>query len=139
MTKTGPARSADDAFAEGRLANARAYLEAAIAAATLAEPGDNANPIVSHIVNSAIAYTDALTAYYGGRINQKDHSAAVKTLRAALGNRLPKSQENCLARILNQKDEAQYGARSGRLTRAVQLLEDLKQFAEWAEMAVRAL
>lgn len=65
MTKTGPSRPVDDGFAEGRLDNARAFLEAAEVAATLADPGDNANPIVSHIVSSVIAYTDALTARYG--------------------------------------------------------------------------
>lgn len=134
MTRTGPSKPADDAFASGRLDNARAYLEAAEVAATIAEAGDNANPIVSHIVSSAIAYTDALTAHYGGRVNQKGHNAAVKALRDALGNSLPKAQEARLTRILKKKDDAQYGARPGRLTQAIQLLEDLQEFARWATM-----
>ena len=48
----------------------------------------NANPIVSQIVNAAIAYTDVLTATFAGKVNQQDHSAARKALRAALRNRL---------------------------------------------------
>jgi hypothetical protein len=117
--------------------NARAFFEAAEVAAKLAQPGDNASPILSHIVSSAIAYTDALTARHGGRVNQKDHDAAVKALRAALGNTLPRAQENRLARILKQKDEAQYGARQGRLTRAMELLEELREYAGWAETSMQ--
>jgi len=136
MTRTGPAKSVDGPFAKGRLANARAYLEAAEAAAMLAQPGDNANPIISHVVNAAIAYTDALTARHGGRVNQKDHAAAVKALRDALGNRLPKAQQNRLSKILKRKDEAQYGARHAPLTRGIELLKELHEFARWAEAAL---
>jgi hypothetical protein len=137
MTRTGPSKPVNEGFAQGRLDNARAFLEAAEVAATLAGPGDNANPIVSHVVNSVIAYTDALTARFGGRVNQKDHDAAVKALRDALGNSLPRAQEARLTRILKQKDEAQYGARRGRLTRALELLEDLRAYAQWAETAMQ--
>jgi hypothetical protein len=55
MTRTGPSRRADDDYTPGRLGNARAFLDGAVAAATLAAPGDNANPILSLIVSSAIA------------------------------------------------------------------------------------
>ena len=41
----------------------------------LAEPGANANPIMVQIVTAAIAYADALTARFGGRVNQRDHAA----------------------------------------------------------------
>lgn len=133
MTRTGPARPADAPFAAGRLANARAFLEAAEVAVALAEPGDNANPILSHVVHAVIAYTDALTVRFGGRVNQKNHDAAVRVLRAALGNRLPRAQETRVARILGQKDAVQYGARQGRLTRAMELLEEAREFARWAE------
>lgn len=122
---------------KGRLENARAYLQAARDSADLAEPGQNANPIVSHIVNAAIAYTDALTARYCGRVNQQDHNAQRKALRDALGNRLPDAQERRFDRILGQKDEAQYGASRGRLTQAKQLLEEVEEFATWAETEIR--
>lgn len=137
MTRTGPARPVDDDFMKGRLENARAFLQAARDAAELAEPGQNVNPIISHIVNAAIAYADALTAKNRGRVNQKDHNAARKALRDALGNRLPDAQERRLARILGRKDEAQYGATHGRLTQAKELLDQLKEFAAWAEAEIR--
>ena len=137
MTRTGPARSADVSFAAGRLESARAFREAARAAAALAKDGANANPIVSQIVNAAIAYTDVLTATFAGKVNQQDHAGARKTLRAALGSRLPAAQERRLARILGQKDEAQYGAGRISLTRARQLLEELEELAAWAEAELR--
>jgi hypothetical protein len=137
VTRTGPARSADVSFAAGRLESARAFHEAARAAAALAEDGANANPIVSQIVNAAIAYTDVLTATFAGKVNQQDHAGARKALRAALGNRLPAAQERRLARILGHKDEAQYGAGRISLTRARQLLEELEELAAWAEAELR--
>jgi hypothetical protein len=120
-------------LARGRLDNARAFAAAARNAVALADPGDNANPILAHIVNAAIAYTDALTVRYGGRINQQDHAAARRALRAVLGNRLPKAQDRQLARILERKDEAQYGSRRGSLSDAKRLLQELEDFASWAE------
>jgi hypothetical protein len=109
------------------------FRTAAHDASDLANPGDNANPVVSHIVTAAIAYADALTGKFGGRVNQKDHAAARKALRDALGNRLPQSQARRFAKILDEKDAAQYGARSGRLTHARGLLGELDAFAEWVE------
>ena len=138
MTRTGPSKRVDESFVDGRLDNARAFRAAAHAAAELAGPGENANPIVSHIVNAVIAYADALTARFRGRVNQKDHAAARKALRDALGNRLPRSQEKRFARILEEKDEAQYGATRGRLSHARELLEDLDSFALWAEAELRS-
>ncbi|HEX2188113.1 MAG TPA: hypothetical protein VHG51_04410 [Longimicrobiaceae bacterium] len=127
----------DDGFPAGRLENARAFRAAAHTAAELAGPGENANPIVSLIVSAAIAYADALTGTLRGRVNQQDHAAARKALRDALGNRLPKSQERGFARILEAKDDAQYGATRGRLSQARELLEDLDAFAAWAEAELR--
>jgi hypothetical protein len=42
-------------------------------------------------------------------------------------------------RILKEKDAAQYGARQGRLTHAVALLEELKAYAKWAEITMQGL
>ena len=137
MTRTGPSRPAGGEFWSGRLDNARAFLKAAKEACVLAQPTDNANPIASHIVNAAIAYADALTSKYRGRVNHKDHDAAIKALRDALGNRVPDAQQRRLRRILAAKDAAQYGARIGRLAEARNLLEQLEQFATWAEGEAR--
>src|ERR1035437_1341338 len=93
MTRKGTAKSVDASFTDGRLRIARAFLKAARTETAMAEVADIGNPIISQIVNAAIAFADALTARYAGRANQKDHAAAVKALRDALGNRLPVAQE----------------------------------------------
>jgi hypothetical protein len=134
MTRKGPSKAADKALGEGRLRMARAFLKAAQNEAALAEDGDVANPIISQIVTAATAYADALTVKFVGRINQRDHAAVIKTLRAALGKRLPVEQERRLARILSEKDAAQYGARIKRKSEAMRLLDDLMKFAAWAEI-----
>jgi hypothetical protein len=112
---------------------ARAYLKAARDEITLAGEGDIANPVISQIVVAAIAYSDALTARYGGRVNRKDHAAAVKALRDALGNRLPAAQQSRLQRILREKDAAQYGSRLKTKAEAARFLNELETFVSWAE------
>jgi hypothetical protein len=133
MTRKGASKSVDSAFAHGRLENARAYLAAAADLLELTDPGSNTNPILSHVVTAAIGYADALTAKYGGSINQKDHAGIVRLLRDALGNRLPLKQARRLEAILGIKDEVQYGVRSGRHSEATRLVSELKEFAAWAE------
>jgi hypothetical protein len=133
VTRTGSGKRVDSEFSRGRLENARAYLKAAEDLLASAAEDANANPAMSQIVNSAIAYADALIALKLAVKNQKDHRAVVKLLRDAFGNDLPKAQENHLARILGLKDEVQYGARHGRIDEALGVLQHLKKFAEWAE------
>jgi hypothetical protein len=133
MTRKGTAKSVDASFTDGRLRIARAFLKAARTETAMAEVADIGNPIISQIVNAAIAFADALTARYAGRANQKDHAAAVKALRDALGNRLPVAQETRLRRILSEKDEIQYGARATTAMEAKRLLGQLETFAAWAE------
>jgi hypothetical protein len=112
---------------------AREFLEAAQVQVANAKAGAIGNPVASSVVNAAIAYTDALTATFANKINQNDHTAVVKTLRDALGNRLPKAQETKLTRILGNKDLAQYGGRFMLLSDAEALLEQLKEYAKWVE------
>ena len=133
MTRKGTTRGVDLSFARGRLRIARAYLKAARTESAMAEKGDIGNPVMSQIVNAAIAFTDALTAKYIGRVNQRDHAAAVKALRDALGNRLPAAQETRLRRILGEKDEVQYGTRLKTSVEAERLLTQLEEFADWVE------
>ena len=132
MTRKGSSKIVDAAFGDGRLRVARSYLKAARDELTLAEVEDIGNPSMSQIVNAAIAFADALTARHG-RVNRQDHAAAVKTLRDALGNRLPATQEKRLRRILAEKDEVQYGARLKSRAEAEHLLQELNEFAAWAE------
>lgn len=133
MTRQGPAKKVDPTQAGGRLDNARAHRRAAEGALALLADGDNSNPVRSLVVIAAIAYADALTVRFGGVANRQDHRAAVQTLRGALGNRLPNERARDLARILDQKDEAQYGARLGRLVEARSSVETLQRFGDWAE------
>jgi len=81
----------------------------------------------SPMVLAAIAYSDAVTARFLGRVNQVDHAALPKLLRDALGNQLPDAQMRRLRRILQEKDETQYGARLKSRDEAQRLLEDRDQ------------
>lgn len=133
MTRNGPSKPSDARHGVNRLVIARGFLEAAQLQVDSAKVGTMGNPIAATVVNAAIAYTDALTATFANKINQNDHAAVVKTLRDALGNRLPKAQETRLTRILGNKDLAQYGGRFMLLSDAEALLEQLKEYAQWVE------
>jgi len=133
MTRQTPRRKVDASFAEGRLKLARAYLAAARLETTLISASDVGNPAMSQIVLAAVAYTDALCARYAGYVNQQNHAAAVQTLRDALGKRLPTAQPTRLNRILGEKDDVQYGMRLKSIDDARHLLEQLQEFAAWAE------
>jgi flagellar biosynthesis/type III secretory pathway protein FliH len=133
MTRTGPSKKVGDDFAAGRLDNARAYLQAARDALELAHESANANPIMSQIVNAAIAYADALTAKRKAQINQRDHRGAAKLLRDVLGKELPDAQEKRLSRIVEIKEDVQYGATRGRVQDARKMMGDLEKFAAWVE------
>lgn len=137
MTRTGAQKPVGPDHWGGRLANAQAFHRSAQDGMALAEPGGNTNPVMSDIMLAAIAYADALTAKYKGRINQQDHSAVVASLRDALGNRLPDAQARRLRNILDDKDEVQYGVRVGRLQDAEALLGELDAFAQWAESELK--
>jgi hypothetical protein len=92
---------------------------------------------MSQTVLAAIAYTDALCARYAGYVNQQHHAAAVQTLRDALGKRLPSGQVTRLNRILGEKDDVQYGMRPKLAVEAQNLLEQLEEFAAWAESELK--
>ena len=99
----------------------------------LAEPGQNANPIISQMVLATIAYGDSLTAKRALVINQQDHAAAPRLLRDVLRNTLPDAQERRYRRILGVKDEVRHGARKASIDEAQRLLAELESFARWAE------
>jgi hypothetical protein len=138
MTRNSPRRKVGADFWSGRIKQGRDFLEAARQALELAEPGQNANPIVSQIVLSAIAYADCLTARRAGVVNTQDHAAAPKLLRDVLREQLPDAQERRFRRILAKKDESQYGAKPELLSHANTLFADLEDFAQWVEDVVGA-
>lgn len=133
MNRTGGSRSADSGYAENRLAIARSFQATAETAFALADKGDAMNAVISSIVLAAIAYSDSLTARFAGAINQRDHAALTALLRQALGNKLPKSMETSLGRILSVKDDVQYGSRPSTRNEGEKLLLQLRSFAAWAE------
>ena len=138
MTRTGPAKPASSAASGLRLAKARAYHKSAQELFALTGEGELVDPVVSQTILAAIAYADALTAKFGGAINQKNHAAVVKLLRHALGGQLPKEQATRLERLISKKDEAQYGTAPIRRADAIKLLADLEKFAAWAELKLTA-
>jgi secreted protein with Ig-like and vWFA domain len=133
LTRQSPRKRVDSTYAEGRLQLARSYLGAARTEATLIAPGDIGNPAMSQVVLAAIAYADALCARHAGYVNQQNHAAAVQTLRDAMGNRLPTAQATRLGRIIGEKDDVQYGVRPKTSEEAQRSLEQLEEFASWAE------
>lgn len=133
MTSKGPRKRVDPLYWQARLRIARAFMESAQQAMLLAEPGQNANPIISQVVLAAIAYGDCLTAKRAGVVNQQDHAAAPRLLRDVLQNTLPDAQERRYRRIVGFKDEVQYGARAAPVEEAARLLRDLESLARWAE------
>ncbi len=133
MTRTGISKAVDPAHAFGRLRKAEAFHKASRLISDNIATVRDADVVTANAVLAAIAYTDALTATYGGRVNQKDHAAAVKLLRGVLGKALPDAQERRLARLLGRKDETAYGASIGRTEEAWQTVENLDQFGSWAK------
>lgn len=133
MTRTGSKKTVSSEFWKGRLDSARAFRRLAESAIVLAETGVDANPIISNVVMSAIAYVDCLTAKRANVINQQDHSAAPQLLRDVLGAALPISQANRIRRIVGHKDASQYGARPATLAQARRLIEDLVELANWVD------
>lgn len=137
MSRSGSSKTVDASHGTNRLVIARGFLKSAEDQVTIAEAGTLGNPIAATIVNAAIAYTDALTATFANRVNQQDHSAAIKTLRGALGNRLSRAQETRLTRLLGSKDLAQYGGRFMLLADAKSMLEQLQEYAKWVETEMK--
>lgn len=137
VARRGPSKSADPSDAGGRLREARDFKRDAEELHALRRDSDNANGVITLIVHAAIAYADALTARYGGFINQKDHRAVVRALEISLGKRASAQQLEHLRRILDEKDAASYGVRFGRHERAQKLLDRLERFALWAEQQLK--
>jgi hypothetical protein len=133
VVKTSPAKPVDSGDWSGRLRNARDFKRDAEELIALRDDDDNANGVITLIVNAAIAYADALTGKYGGFVNQQDHRAVGTGLTRALGQRADKTQLKRLGTILGQKDASSYGPRRTPKQKAQDLLEQLDRFASWVE------
>lgn len=132
MTNQGPRKTVDTTNPAARLLQAREFHESARSLVTLGQ-NRSYNGAITLIVMAAIAYADAVTTRTRGVVNKQDHQSAPKLLREALGSRLPNKQEKFFRKLLGRKDEVNYGARSTTLAEAARLLEELDEFAVWAE------
>ena len=132
MTRTGTSKEVGPGFALDRLKKGRAYHEAARVCSEQIDRLGDSDPVASTAALAAIAYADAVTAAYSGRVNQKDHATAPKLLRDSLGKSLPDSQLNLFKKLIGIKDEVQYGARKGRSDAAAGIVSNLDEFGGWA-------
>jgi len=132
MTGQGPRKVVDAGHSPARLLQARDFHESARSLVTLAQ-SKSYNSAIALMVMAAIAYSDAITAKAKQVVNKQDHQSAARLLREVLGNRLPDKQEKFFRKLLGCKDEVNYGARSTGFDEAQQLLEELDEFAVWAE------
>lgn len=132
MTGRGSRKAVDAGHASARLVQAREFHESARSLVALGR-NTSYNGAIALMVTAAIAYADAITGRAKGIVNQQDHQRAPKLLRDVLGNRLPDKQEKVFRRLLGRKDEVNYGARSATFDEAQRLLQELDDFAAWAE------
>lgn len=85
-------------------------------------------------IHAAIAYTDALTvAYREIKSTDGEHVPAVDVLVQALGRQADPEQLRRLRRILGAKSHASYSGSYYTLDDGRAILQELEQFAGWAE------
>jgi hypothetical protein len=92
------------------------------------------NGVAIIAIHSAIAYTDALTvAYREIKSRDGDHIHAADVLVRALGPAADTRQVQRLRAILNAKSHASYSGNFYTLREGQEILEELKQYVDWAE------
>lgn len=133
MARQTPSKPADPGDWEGRLRNARDFKRDAEELMHLRGGADNANGVITLIVNAAVAYADALTGKHGRFFNQQDHRTVTIAVERALGQRADRSQVKRLAGILGHKDSSSYGPRRSPMHKAEDLFEQLERFSSWVE------
>lgn len=139
MSRKTPSKLVGPSEASGRREKAVAYHKAARNELENVKDGEIADPVIALITLAAIAYADALTAKFGGKVSQKDHARIVDLPASTLGSEFPKEQVTRLKRILSRKDLAQYGATATRSkSEADSLLIDLDRFAAYSEAMLKS-
>jgi hypothetical protein len=137
MARITPAKPVEQGDWEGRLRNARDFKRDAEDLIALRDDDENANGVITLVVNAAIAYADGLTGKFGGFFNQQDHRAVGAAVVRALAQRADKAQVQRLSAILGHKDASSYGPRRTPRAKARDLLEQLERFSVWAEEEMR--
>lgn len=133
MVRRGTWKAVSQAEWKGRLNNARAFLQAGRDLLEMAEETSIGNPIITQAIDSAVAFGDAVSIKFGGIRNAVDHKGLARTIKAAIGARFPREQDQRLGRLLSWKDEAQYGHRAASANEARSVVQQAERFAEWAE------
>ncbi len=133
MARVTPGKPVEQGDWEGRVRNARDFKRDAEDLVALREDDENANGVITLVVNAAIAYADALTGKFGGFFNQQDHRVVGAAVTRALGQRADKSQVQRLTAIVSHKDASSYGPRRTPAKKARDLLEQLERFSTWVE------
>jgi len=117
---------------------ARSLLGGASVLMELASEGDSyGNAIAVLAIHAAIAYNDALTISYGEvKSTDGQHTRAADLLTEVLkghGTREVSSRANQLRAILGSKDRVSYTGTFYRLEDAAILLNEVVEFATWAD------
>ncbi len=133
MVRRGTWKTVAESEWKGRLDNARAFLQAGRDLLEVSEATSIGNPIITLAIDSAIALGDAVSIKFGRIQNAVDHRGLSKTLKAAIGARLPREQDQRLGRLLSWKDDAHYGHRAASVNEARSVMQHAERFAEWAE------
>jgi len=112
--------------------NGRGHLADAEAKLALLSQNSNAKGIAADAVLAAIAYADAITVQRTGLHNTSDHSALADLLVQALGAAADSGQVTRLRRIIERKNEGQYGGTFWSRQTAETYLEQVRRFTAWA-------
>jgi hypothetical protein len=111
----------------------RALLQTARDLDTMGEP-KYGNGLAIIAIHAAIAYTDALTVSFRElKSTVGEHLQAADLLVHALGHHADADQVRRLRRILGAKSHASYSGNYYTLDDGREILQDLEQFAAWAE------
>lgn len=112
--------------------NGRDHLADAEAKLALLGANANAKGVAADAVLAAIAYADALTVQRTGLHNTSDHGVVADFVIQALGASADPTQITRLRRILERKNEAQYGGMLWSRREAEAYLEQVRRFTAWA-------
>lgn len=136
MTRTDRTRREDPARADSYAEVGRRLVAAGRAILAQHDPR-HASALAILAVHAAIAFADAVCIRRGGRKSTSpDHTAALRLLRAILGNRFPATAERALTRLLAEKDRLEYQGYVVVLREAATLFALAEVCGVWAEQVL---
>ena len=112
--------------------NGRDHLADAEVKLARLDASGNAKGVAADAVLAAIAYADAITVQRTGLHNTTDHGALPDLVVQALGAAADTSQVTRLRRIIERKNEAQYGGMFWSRQSGEAYIEQVRRFTAWA-------